>query len=83
MVLYKKKEKNTTEEEQETGKIGSRYSYVAIDAVSRLLIAVVSGRRIQETANKVLSLVAKRVITTTMILFTSDDWDQYLGMWKK
>ena len=58
MVLHKKKEKNATENEKEQEIAGNRYTYVAIDAVSRLVIAVAIGRRIQETADELLRLVA-------------------------
>lgn len=83
MVFCKKKEAKATEQEKQLEKAGERYTYVAIDAVSRFVIAISSGRRVQETANKLLQLVAKRVILSMIILFTSDDWDQYLPAIKK
>ena len=54
-----------------------------MDAVTRIIIAVVCGRRVQEVANSLLALVALRVNKTLTILFTSDDWDQYLPAIKK
>ncbi len=78
MVVCKKKEKNSTEIEKASEQCGDRYSYVAIDAVSRLIIAVVCGRRIQATANELLRIVADRIVNVLTILFTTDAWDQYL-----
>ncbi len=42
------------------------------------MIAFACGRRIQKIADKLLQLVATRIIIGITILFTSDDWDQYL-----
>jgi IS1 family transposase len=78
LVLRKKKEKNATEEEKIAEQAGDRYSYVAIDAVTRFVIAVVSGRRVQKIADNLLAFVAIRIVKMVTILFTSDDWNQYL-----
>ena len=83
MVLCKKKEKNVTEQEKEDQINGDRYTYVAVDAVSRLVIAIACGRRVQAVANELLSKVAMRIVKTMTIFFTSDDWDQYLPAIKK
>lgn len=48
------------------------------------MIAIAFGRRIQTVADKILQLVALRVVVKGItILFTSDDWDQYLPAIKK
>ena len=87
MGVYKKKEKNATEYEKEQGIAGDRYTYVAMDTVSRLVISTATGRRIQETADKMLQTAKERISLCwcmfPLILFTSDNWDQYFIALKK
>jgi IS1 family transposase len=53
-----------------------------MDAVSRLVISVAAGRRIQETADRMLETLKASIpwtctILLPLILFTSDAWEQY------
>ncbi len=86
--FIKKKEKNASEDEIEQGEAGDRYTYVSMDAASRLIISIATGRRIQETADTMLQalklcLSCAYVTCLTLILFTSDAWDQYYVGLKK
>lgn len=88
MVIYKKKEKNATEDEKTQGIGGDRYTYIAMDAVSRLVISTATGRRVQETADNMLQKLKERIFfvlwsSYCFLLFTSDAWDQYYVGLKK
>lgn len=58
-----------------------------MEAVSRLVISIATGRRIQETADKMLQTLKERISLLwgfiPLILFTSDAWDQYFTGLKK
>jgi IS1 family transposase len=53
-----------------------------MDAVSRLVVSVATGRRVQETADRMLEALKASIswscsICLPLILFTSDAWEQY------
>ena len=82
MVFCKKKEKRAWEEEKIKELAGDRYTYIAMDAVSRLVISVASGRREQHVANRMLEILKSRICLVFSgsyhkVLFTTDSWDQY------
>jgi IS1 family transposase len=71
-----KKEKNTTEEDLRLG-YGDNWVHLAMDAVSRLIIAWNVGRRTQESTDCLLADVGARVADPRDALYTSDQHDPY------
>lgn len=73
MVICKKKEKNTTLEDQE--ETGDQWGHVAFDPVTKMIPAWVIGKRTAQNACKLLKNFKQRTIGIPF--FTSDEYKPY------
>lgn len=71
-----KKEKNLDTVEKLSGDLGDAWIWIAFDAVSKVVLASVVGKRTVTNAVKLLQQV-KRVTARTPALFSSDQFDPY------
>ncbi|MCK4303817.1 MAG: IS1 family transposase [Candidatus Eisenbacteria sp.] len=71
-----KKEKNLEPDEKLRGELGDAWIWIAFDAVNKVAIASVIGKRTQPHAVELLQKV-KRVTARMPTLFSSDQLDQY------
>jgi IS1 family transposase/transposase-like protein len=74
--FIKKKQKNLKNLEEYLAGLGDRWTWLAIDAVSKFVIAHVNGKRTEDLCRKLLQLVKKRVADGKH-LFTSDELKVY------
>src|SRR5262245_19624806 len=72
-----KKEKNTDKDDPADSDKGDRWDHVAIDAESRLVLAVVPGERSGENAEKIVREVKARTGDRPSLLITSDEYAPY------
>ena len=76
MVIYKKKEKNVTDDDPD--ECGDLYTLTAMESDTKLFISHHEGRRSTDDATELFSdLESKRSNTSPIPLFTSDDWDPF------
>ncbi len=80
MVLYKKKQKNVDEGNEERDGEGDCWIYIAKKPDTKLHLAHSTGKRVQETADKLMEAIRRRSKIPTKkekATFTSDGNDQY------
>jgi hypothetical protein len=80
MVIYKKKEKNVTDDDPD--EYGDFYSLTAMESDTKLFISHHEGGRSTDDATELFNdLESKRSNTSPIPMFTSDDWDPFeLGL---
>ncbi|MCP4604344.1 MAG: IS1 family transposase [Proteobacteria bacterium] len=74
--FVKKKEKNLRPLEQMSGKLGDAWIWIAFDAVNKIVLSSVIGKRTLPHAIRLLEEV-KRVTSSMPTLFSSDQLNQY------
>ena len=72
-----KKEKNRDPEDDGDACLGEQWDFVALDPDSRLVLSVVVGKRVGQTAVMLLEDVKRRLGDRTPELVTSDEWSAY------
>jgi IS1 family transposase len=72
-----KKEKNCSPLDEADACLGEQWDFVALDPDSRLVLSVVVGKRVGETAVMLLEDVKRRLGGRTPELVTSDEWSAY------
>ncbi|HJH30605.1 MAG TPA: hypothetical protein C5S50_00045, partial [Methanosarcinaceae archaeon] len=76
MVIYKKKEKNVTDDDP--AECGDVYTLTTMESNTKLFISHHEGRRSTDDATELFNdFESKRSNTTPIPLFTSDDWDPF------
>jgi len=72
-----KKEQNCDPEDPDDADLGDRWDHTAIDAESRLVLAVVPGERTGENCQRIVEEVHSRTGGRTDLLLTSDEHKPY------
>jgi hypothetical protein len=76
MVIYKKKGKNVTDDDPD--ECGNVYTLTAMKSETKLFISHHEGSRSADDATKLFNDLESRRLTTSPIpLFASDDWDPF------
>jgi len=76
--VYKKKQKNLTPLEHVEGELGDAWIWIAFDAVNKVVIAFIIGKRKLPQAKELLHEVHER-FPDQLPYFTSDELDHYIS----